>query len=353
MTDEDQYSFYQNSVAAKAAYLTNEQGRIVARAIIFTKVHDCDNPDVTLRLCERQYSTDGDEVLKQILVNKLIEGGYIDGYKRVGADCHSPRNFIANDGSDLSDCRFYIDCTLDFDDTLSYQDTFKWYNMDLHRAYNTSAFRYQYDLATTSSALDDDRNWDEYHQEYTSNDTVEVYYNGQWIQCDEYQLEDFVEIEDRWYHEDEVHTCEYCYENYFGDGGCYSDITDQYYCCDDCQEAAEKNYCAAHPDEYTWIEGEGAVPTDNVVVCGCCGTMTSDANDFYYSRITEEWYCSVQCREEAEREYVENTPDCDYVICDECGDIVHEANTTVQDDGTKICNNCLCVINDLRKYNLF
>ena len=352
MTDEDQHSFYEDSVKAKAAYLTNNGGYVVARAIIFTEVHDCDDPNVTLRLCERQYSTDGDNILKQILVNRLIDGKYIDGYKRVGADCHSPRSFIANDGTDLSQRRFYIDCTLDYDDTLSYQDTFKWYNMSKGRAYNTGDFAWQHDLSTTSSCLEDERNWDEYHEEYTDNDTVQVYYRGNWISCDEDSLDDFVEICGRWYHDDEVSYCDKCGEAYLSDDGWYSEITGENYCSNECLEEAEREYCEDYPDEYTWIEGEGAFCIDDVVTCPCCGNKTGNIHNFWHSRITDEYYCSFECQDAAEREYIESHPDCGYAICIECGDITCAERIVTQEDGTKICDMCHNINNDLRKYNL-
>ena len=92
MEDNDQFYFYTNAVDASAACLENADGYIVARCVIFNDVHDDEGN--SYRLAERQYTTDEQEVLKQILVNKLIEAGRIDGYKKVGVDCHDNRNFI-------------------------------------------------------------------------------------------------------------------------------------------------------------------------------------------------------------------------------------------------------------------
>ena len=47
---------------------------VVARCVIFDEVHD-ENNGKTYRLAERQYSTEGSETLKQVLVNKLIDAG--------------------------------------------------------------------------------------------------------------------------------------------------------------------------------------------------------------------------------------------------------------------------------------
>ena len=43
MTDKDRHFFYLDSVKAKAAYLKDEEGKIVARAVLFTEVTDQDN----------------------------------------------------------------------------------------------------------------------------------------------------------------------------------------------------------------------------------------------------------------------------------------------------------------------
>ena len=86
MVDKDRTSFYRDSVKAKAAYITDKTGLAVARSILFTDVTDQDGNK--WRLLERQYSSGGDDVLKRLLIDKLIQGDYIDGYKIVGASCH-------------------------------------------------------------------------------------------------------------------------------------------------------------------------------------------------------------------------------------------------------------------------
>ena len=66
--------------------------------------------------------------LKRALIDALIKGGHIDGYKKVGAGCGDSRAFVDLEENSLSDRKFRIECDLDYDDTLSYQDSFKWYN---------------------------------------------------------------------------------------------------------------------------------------------------------------------------------------------------------------------------------
>lgn len=212
MSDKEQYSFYEDAVMAKAACLKNDDGYIVARCVIFTKVHDAETDEV-FRLAERQYSSNGDNSLKQILVNKLIETGWIDGYKQIGVDCHSPRSFVLNDGTSIADRKLWIRCCLDFDDMLSYQDSFKWYDMDSRKADN---YGYgEFDLSTTERHLEGE--WDSYHERYCRSVT-DVYvwddYRHTYIlsTCDSDDLEDFEEFEYEYYND--------CV---------YSDYDDRYY----------------------------------------------------------------------------------------------------------------------------
>lgn len=246
MTDEDQHYFYSNAVSAKAAYLTNDDGMIVARCVIFNECKDEDGK--VWRLAERQYSSDGDEVLKLMLVYSLIKEGYIDGYKKVGADCHNSSAFMDVNDQPIANPKFSIRCDLGLDDILSYQDSFKWYDYENAVAYNWDApCDDLYMLDTTDEALDGtERNYDEYHNCYTRNDTTVVCVNGQRMYCDEERLEDFIWVDClyEYHHEDDVLTCDRCGNHYVNGRGdsCHSDITEESYCCDDCMEKAEDEY---------------------------------------------------------------------------------------------------------------
>lgn len=193
MSGEDQYYFYEEAVKAKAAYLTNDDDKIVARCVIFTEVHDNDTGEV-FRLAERQYATDQDNSLKQILVNKLIAAKEIDGYKQIGVDCHKSMNFVLNDGTSLSDRHLWIRCNLDYEDTLSYQDSFKWYDMASRRADN---YGYGFhDLATTDREFQGYAEWDSYHGRYCESVEIVNTYNsyfGRFVEetCDSDDLIDF------------------------------------------------------------------------------------------------------------------------------------------------------------------
>ena len=338
MTDEDHHSFYEDAVNCSAAYITSPEhnDKIVARAVIYNKVYD-ENGNC-YRLCERQYSVDCDDMLKQILVNKLIEGGFIDGYKRIGADCHNSRGFVDCKGNDMSELYLHIKCSLDFDDTISYQDSFKWYNMERGESYNFEPDKHTYDLATTSRYIDDDRNYDEYHQEYTSSDIVRVHYDGHWISCSEDWLDDFTYINGAYYHNDETSYCDRCDEYYLDEDGYYSEVTGDSYCCKDCQNEAEIEYCEENPDEYVWFQ-ESAVPVDEVIVCAQCGDIVWLGEE-EASIITDADYCCEECRDKAERRYIDRHPECDWAICEDCDEIHPKEEMILNEDGVYQCAAC-------------
>ena len=251
MTSRNHHSFYEDAVKAKAAYLLNNEDKIVSRCVIFTDVKDEDDPNVSLRLAERQYATDGSEILKRDLVRALIDGGHIDGFKRVGASCHDPRAWVGVKGDeDWSGRKFYIECNLDNEDTLSYQDTFKFYNWDEHKAYNYSKRGAIYDLASTNDRFygeDECENYDEYHDEYTNDEVISVYYNGSWINCNENRLDDFYYVEGEGYvHYEDSFECEHCGEREMNRHAYYSDITGEDYCCESCRNDAEQEYKERH-----------------------------------------------------------------------------------------------------------
>lgn len=164
MVGRDRHSFYEDAVDAKAAYLTDPEGYVLARAILFTNVKD-ENGN-KWRLLERQYAKESNEVLKRLLVDLCIKGGHIDGYKQIGAGCSESRAFVANDGTSLADKKFSIRCELETYDTLSYQDSFKFYDYDNNVAYNYSDSHFDYCLDTTDLNLEGDDDDDEDDSEY-------------------------------------------------------------------------------------------------------------------------------------------------------------------------------------------
>lgn len=248
MVDEDRHEFYENSVDAKAAYLTNSDNRIVARCVIFTHVEDCDTGEI-VRLAERQYSRDGQEILKRDLITALIQGGHIDGYKRVGAGCSESTAFVSNSGESWSHRRFKIRCELTEDDTLSYQDSFKFYDIDNKIAYNSDDYDFDCRLDTTSRYIEGG-NYDEYHDERVWGEVTSVYANGRWMSCADDSLDDFEYIDGEGYiHTDYISYCPRCGEAFISDSYYFSyldfyesDITDEMYCSEYCMEREEEDY---------------------------------------------------------------------------------------------------------------
>ncbi|MDR2810448.1 MAG: hypothetical protein LBB84_07835 [Tannerellaceae bacterium] len=241
MADEGYHSFYKNAVDASAACLEKDNGMIIARCIIYNRVKDQNGK--VWRLAERQYSTESNDILKRLLVDALIKGDYIDGYKKVGAGCSDSRAFVDNEGNPLNSLRFSIDCDLDFGDILSYQDSFKSYDEYARIADN---FKNGYiGLDVTCGELEnEDTEYDDYH-DCDCREVTRVYYHGHEYYCDSDNLDDFIYVrkEDEYHHEDDVCRCERCYENFLSEGGgCYSEITEEDYCCPECMETSEQEY---------------------------------------------------------------------------------------------------------------
>lgn len=245
MIDQGFHSFYSDAVDASAAYLENDKGIIIARCIIFNTVYEEDS-DKVWRLAERQYATDESNILKRALVESLVKGGFIDGFKQVGFDCHNSRGFVDIEGNSLADKKFYINCDLDTDDRLSYQDSFKWYDIDRRQAYNYERCDYDYCLDTTEGSIDGeeeygDENYDSYHGEYTANDLVTVHVGDATYACDENWLEEFIYLTGMgYYHIDDVAICPECGKKFLKNDRWYSDILERNYCSEDCMKEAEE-----------------------------------------------------------------------------------------------------------------
>ena len=298
--------FYDNAVKAKAASLRDAEGYIVARCVIFTEVRDDETGEI-VRLAERQYSTEGDELLKRLLIDELIKGGYIDGYKRVGADCGSARSFVSNDGADWSDREFSIKCNLEPGDVLSYQDSFKWYDMDCYRADN---YNYgEYELDSTDDYFEEGGNYDSWHEEYTTNDIERVFYHGREYWCDEERMGDFIWVDagsgrDEYHHKDDVTHCEYEDIWVLNEDADYSSILEDYFYDTDTMHQQEEEYKA---DNWYWSEydeeyfeneedvvkmhfANGEVMTISVESAECNFEFEIDDNGIYHELVEEEVY---------------------------------------------------------------
>ena len=246
MTDKDYYDFYMDSVNASAAYLTDEDDMVIARCIIYNEVKDQD--DNKWRLAERQYASDENDILKRALIDALIKGGYIDGYKKVGAGAGDAREFVDLEENSLSDRKFRIECDLDYDDPLSYQDSFKWYD-----EYDRIADNYGHGaigLDVTDGSIngeEEEEEYDDFH-DYHCQETRVVYYHGQEYYCDVENLEDFTWVDrlEEYHHDSDVLQCPECKADFLKEDKCDSEITDEDYCCEECREKAEETYKKAN-----------------------------------------------------------------------------------------------------------
>lgn len=259
MVGRDHHSFYEDAVEANAAYITDKEGYVLARAILFTDVKD-ENGN-KWRLLERQYAKESNEVLKRLLVDLCIKGGYIDGYKQIGAGCSESRAFVANDGTSLANKRFSIRCALDTYDVLSYQDSFKFYDYDRNIAYNYADSCYSYNLDTTDYNLegDDDEDddgpnqWDDYHQ-YDAYETTLCYLHGSEVYVDSDNLEDFVwiESEGEYHHKDDVTQCDACGKWVVKEDATYNSDAEAYFCNSECEAKyiKENFFYAEYDDDY-------------------------------------------------------------------------------------------------------
>ena len=251
MVDKEYHDFYSDSVEAKAAYLTNSDDTVIARCVIFSEVFD--EAGKVWRLAERQYSTDGNEILKRALIDALIKAGEIDGFKQIGAGCSEAKSFIDTEGNSLSDKKFHIKCILEYDSILSYQDSFKYFSMSKQTAYNYPNPSYEYMLDTTCGSIedaesdDDDLPYDSWH-DCSADEVYTVLYHGGEETCSVESVdEDFELFDGEYYHPDDLDYCPNCDERmlspkYYDDTLFYSSLTEKYYCCETCREEAERKY---------------------------------------------------------------------------------------------------------------
>lgn len=256
MTSKGFHQFYKDSVNAKAAYLTNEEGLIIARCIIFMEVFD--EGGKVWRYAERAYSYHVNLIYQQALYDALIKGGYIDCHKKVGAGCSESNSIVDIYGNSLSHEGFRIKCGLDWGEPLSYQDSFKWYSMANNEAYNYEPDCDYEALDTTNGQLEDDyddddnddQNYDSYHDTYTYEEVCTVYFRGEGFTCAVDSMEHFRRFNSEWYHKDDLVKCPHCgalmltpeyYDDY--DNFC-SELTGDTYCSEECLGIAEEKYKA-------------------------------------------------------------------------------------------------------------
>lgn len=300
MMNDGYGSFYSDAVNATAAWLEDAEGYMVARCVIYNDVHEYNDTGKVWRLAERQYASDGDESLKRMLVIKLIEAGLIDGYKTVGASCHDSRNFVTNDGESLRDKKFWIKCELEDGDTLSYQDSFKYWRDGVADNWSCEGVA----LDTTNGRFNDEREYDDWHEHYCR-ETREVFVEGCSYQCDVDDMGDFryVCYLNEYHHEDDVF-----FDSYLKEYVLYEDahlcVDNEHHYEENCVELYCGEWCLKEDAveigcEWYWVDD------DDVMLCPTCGEYCLK-NEEYFSELTLQYYCCEDCMLAAEKEYRES-----------------------------------------------
>lgn len=290
MAGRYRHPFYKEAVKAKAAYITDKDGYVLARAVIFTEA--VDQSGKKWRLLERQYSKESNEVLKRLLVDLCVKDGHIDGYKQIGAGCSESRAFVANDGSSLSEMRFSIKCELETCDTLSYQDSFKFYDYGNRTAYNHPETPHEYRLDTTELNLDgdydgddDDQAYDEYH-DYSCDEVRICYYRGESITVDVDNLEDFIwiESEGEYHHKDDVTQCDSCGKWIVKGNAAYNSDAEAYFCNDQCEAKYIKENFTYSEYDNDYFHNE-----EDVTTIQTWDEEAQSYKEMSISRLSREW----------------------------------------------------------------
>lgn len=225
MTDEGFEGFYNSCVNASAASILNKEGYILARCVVFHDVQTSDGEIVDI--ADRQYAQDGKEHYKTMLVDALIDKGMIQAFKSYNAQAGHAHAFEGVDGSDWSSKRLSIDCSIDEDDYVPYMDTFKYYDHEQQTASNRYTGCSAIELTTTDGSIELG-DWDEYNEEYTTDNLIRIYRWLSWrhmyegVMCSEP------------YAENNMYWVEYL--NAYADEASYSDLVNEYLPIDEFEE---------------------------------------------------------------------------------------------------------------------
>lgn len=258
-----QHKFYEDSVKAHAAYITDkdQNNAIVARCIIFDEVYIYgDESGKAYRYAERQYAQGSKMELKQLLIDMLIREGLIDFYKEVGASYDDrTRIYRVSDRAFMEDYMFYIVNTIEEGDVLSYQDTF----VNLYDGYAYNKFdddvEYGEELCTCDAVFGGGE-YDDYHECYCREttrvyawDEIDEFYRS--YDCDVNRLEDFTIDDDDDEYYDQGHEIR-GYFYHYGSRKVVQDYNGDYILKDDAVLLHDGDW--AHENEAVFSERENA-----------------------------------------------------------------------------------------------
>lgn len=319
MNDKGQWKFYRDSSPDAQAAGLWENGKLVARCVVFLATDD--DSGEQFRLAERQYGKN-DEV-KRHLVYLLAEQGKIDGHKQFGSSYSDIRRYVLLDGTDLSSRHLYVRCTAKPGDICSFQDGFIYLNFDDELARNWSGPNYDVNLSSTQRNIPGAEGQD---GERGTED------NG-------HEGEIFVAADGEWYDEDNVYYLEYRNEFRHSDDIRYSEWEDRDLYYDDATTLYDNDCChyenaveievGDHENEFAYCEDEhlGFDYEGRRV-------LDEDCHEIFAGRNKGKWCVREDCVALSEDFYPEDSfmaYDSDE-ICDTC-----QGDTILKEDAVEIC----------------
>ncbi len=290
MTGLGFHTMYANSVkGANACYITDSDGKIKARAILWDSVYDGDGN--TYKYLDRIYSKAGKEDLQRILLDKVLDAKAIDLYKPVGASCADAKAVVDLKGKRIGEA-IYNEMWVDDDDPVCYLDTFKYYDKGGRVVSNDEHNHYDYELTRTDGVLYE-RTWSDYYEDYIEGDAVWSEDIGSFINADDDNFvrvdddnrEDYVHIDNavfcnddyEYHHIDDVVRAEDTY-NYFYD-------TDGLYYTEDTECYFENEYRLFYVEGYGYYEND-----DNLVWSDINNTYILEDDSIYIEDLEDYDY---------------------------------------------------------------
>lgn len=173
MTDSGFEAMYHAFEGAKACYLENRDGNVVARAVIWEYAYDLRGEEYYIYL-DRQYSSDGRRDLKELLITKVKELYKKENflYKPSDCECTDSCRIYTKEGERFINAAWLrVKSSLTADDTVCYMDTFKFLDLSSGNCYTQTPEGNTANIAlleTTNGEIELDREWSEYEQEYIS-----------------------------------------------------------------------------------------------------------------------------------------------------------------------------------------
>ena len=283
MTDAGYTKMYQG--VAKAAYITNGKGLIVARALYWENVLDIEGN--IYRYLDRPYSTDSSASLQELLIDKMKAAELIDLYKPAGTACGDAERIYGLDDN-LFSKSLYV--PIDINPALKtgvcpYMDTFKYSDGQSEKLWT--------DIKQVSSAdvwVLEKITGDAYSKVYSQYLDI-IIDEDDAVFCED--IQDYADING----EDAIFctydTCEYFYKDY------------DLYWADDIEEyfKYEDELCYAEDTcEYYYYEEK------------LCRVLTADGREFYYKNDDGLVWSDAQDHWLLENEavYMEDTEDYDF-----------------------------------------